>query len=58
MKIKNKNFVNTAKPDNSKGKMSFGNTKEYLGSLTKFGHNTPTGGQGTPKKVTKSPQEF
>jgi hypothetical protein len=56
--MKQKNTVDTSKPCNSKGKMSFGNTKEYLGSLTKFGHNTPTAGHGTPKKITKSAQEF
>jgi hypothetical protein len=56
--MKQKNTVNTDKPDNSKGKMSFENTKAYLGSLSKFGHNTPTAGQGTPKKITKSPQQF
>jgi hypothetical protein len=56
--MKNSKGVDTSKPDNSKGKMSFENTKAYLGSLSKFGHETPTVGHGTPKKVTKSPQDF
>jgi len=56
--MKQKNIVDTSKPDNSKGKMSFETTKAYMASLSKFGHNTPTGGQGGAKKVTKSPQQF
>lgn len=50
-----KNATNHNKPDNSKGKMSFGTTESYLTSLNSFGKGKmrETVGQGKALKVTK-----